>query len=81
MARLKRKERGIENRRKIGAHCPKTRRNDSRQHHVMFRQLDLVFSLVFSAVEFLRLNAIQTPYILKALFHMQILCLGDLCSA
>ena len=34
--------------------------NDSKQLHVMFRQLYLVISPVFSAVELLRLNPVQT---------------------
>ena len=54
------KQRGIENRRNIGPYCSQMQCNDSKQLHVMFRQLYLVISPVFSAVELFRLNPIQT---------------------
>ena len=54
------KQRGIENRRKIGPYCSQMQFNDSKQLHVMFCQLYLVILPVFSAVEPLCLNPIQT---------------------
>ena len=54
------KQRGIENRRKQGPYCSQMQCNDSKQLHVMFRELYVVISPVFGAVQLLRLNPIQT---------------------
>ena len=54
------KHRGMENRRNKGPYSSQMQCNDSKELHVMFRQLYLVISPVFNAVELLRLNPIQT---------------------
>ena len=64
------KQRGIENRRKIGPYCSQMQCNDSKQLHVMFRQLYLVISPVFSAIELLCLNSIQTLIFRKIPFNI-----------
>ena len=61
------KQRGIENRRKIGLYCSQMQCNDSKLH-VMFRQLYLVISPVCRVVELRRLNPMQTLIFWKTPF-------------